>query len=321
MLSTLLLLAAGAAGLAQQATDSVLPAGDYERSLRHDGRTRYYLVHIPPEVEGPLPVVLSFHGGGGSAENHEQNVYWDALADEEGFIAVYPFGTGPFRRRLLTWNAEDCCAYAQENDVDDVGFVRALLDDLAGVANVDESRVYATGFSNGGMFAYRLAAEAADIIAAAAPVGGAALIDSIRATRSVPLMHIHSVDDPRALYDGGLGPPFPLTNRRQFFTAVDTVLAQWLDHNGCPGEPESRVRLEGAAGSFDEGITARQYVYGPCTGGAEVVFWKLTGAGHAWPGGRLHRPRWLVGRPTTIIDANREIWEFFSRFTLESGAR
>lgn len=298
----------------------VLGAGDHELSLEHGERSRSYLVHVPPRGarEGPLPVVLSFHGGGASAEGHRNHVSWEALADREGFVVVYPYGTGRFRRRLLTWNAGSCCGYAQNHEVDDVGFVRALLDDLERRLPIDESRVYATGFSNGGMFAYRLAAEAADRIAAIAPVAGVVLINSLNPSRPMPVLHIHSVDDPRALYAGGLGPPFPLTNYRVDHAAVETVLAQWLEQNQCPKEPEVADRLEGVDPSSGESQAAVKYVYRPCAAGTEIILWKLYGAGHVWPGvaPRRRRPEWLVGRSTQLFDANREIWEFFSRFWL-----
>ena len=120
---------------------------------------------------------------------------------------------GRLSGRLLTWNAGTCCAYSVINKVDDVGFVRALIDKLAEKFPIDRRRIYATGMSNGGMMAHRLAAEARDIVAAVAPVAGGMVLPVIKTARAVPVLHIHSVDDPRALYTGGLGPPFPLTNK------------------------------------------------------------------------------------------------------------
>ena len=124
-------------------------------------------MHLPPQAgDGqPLPLVINFHGGGGEPLGHERYSGMDDLADEEGFIAVYPAGTSRFGDRLLTWNAGGCCGYAQEESVDDVGFVRALIDDLSTVTLIDRSRIYATGLSNGAMMAYRLAAEIPDQIA------------------------------------------------------------------------------------------------------------------------------------------------------------
>jgi len=94
--------------------------------------------------------VLSFHGGGGSARGTQDYTGTDAIADREGFHRRVSRGTGVLPRRLHTWNAGTCCGYARDHHVDDVGFVRALLDDLARRTPIDQRRVYATGLSNAG---------------------------------------------------------------------------------------------------------------------------------------------------------------------------
>lgn len=238
----------------------------------------------------------------------------DALSDREGFLAVYPNGTGVFQGRLLTWNAGSCCGYAMQNGIDDVGFVRALLDDLAKHTTVDRTRVYATGLSNGAMMAYRLAAEAPDIVAAIAPVAGAALPSPFSPTVPIPILHIHSVDDTRALYGGGLGPPYPMTRTRVQHPAVEEVVARWANLGGCADPPEVARPLRNGAGH-----TATRIAYARCGAGKEVVLWKLTGAGHVWPGGErsyvellLGSQAKILGPATDIIDANAAMWEFFS---------
>jgi polyhydroxybutyrate depolymerase len=289
------------------------------RELQHGGRPRVYYVHLPPQAaEGaPLPVVLNFHGGGGDAPGQECYSGMDALADEEGFIVVYPNGTSRFGEQLLTWNAGGCCGYAQDESVDDVGFVRAMIEDLAALAPIDRARIYATGLSNGAMMAYRLGAEAGDLVAAIAPVAGAMKLEAFAPIRRMPILHIHSVDDPRALYDGGTGPPFPLTNRQVDHEAVESVLALWAAFDGCPSEPVLTSALSGEPGTTNEGQTAEWWVYAPCSDGVEVDLWKLTGAGHVWPGGTPDYLTTVLGPSTSIIDANREMWTFFRRFALE----
>jgi polyhydroxybutyrate depolymerase len=218
-------------------------------------------------------------------------------------------------KRLLTWNAGTCCAYSVLNNVDDVGFVRALIADLARRIPIDRSRVYATGLSNGGMMAHRLAAEAADLVTAVAPIAGGMVIPVMKSSRTVPVMHIHSVNDPRALYTGGLGPPFPLTKSQVFHPNIDQMIVRWVNHNGCSTEPTVIDRR------FDRDPrrhTATRYVYSNCSDGAEVTLWKLTGAGHVWPGGKQNYLERLLGPSTDIIDANTEMWKFFSRFSLSS---
>ena len=232
----------------------------------------------------------------------------DAAADRDGYIVVYPNGSGRLDERWLTWNAGNCCAYAQTHGVDDVGFMATLLDDLGRRAAIDPRRVYVAGHSNGGMMAHRLGEELPGRFAAIASVAGAH-VPTAGNGQAVPVLHIHSVDDPRALYGGGIGPPFPLTGLRVFHPSVDAALYAWVRRDGCGSTAAEREFRESA------GHTARHLVYGNCRDGAEVALWKLTGAGHGWPGGRPVLEA-LLGPSTRVIDANAEIWRFFSRFSL-----
>lgn len=293
--------------------------GDHRVTLQHGGRQRSYIVHAPPAArEGrPLPVVLNFHGGGGNAESQQKYSRMDALADAEGFVAVYPNGTGRMSDRLLTWNAGTCCAYSVINGVDDVGFTLALLADLETRVPADHRRVYATGLSNGAMMAWRLAVEASDRIAAIGPVAGAKVLQRGAPTRPVPVMHFHSVDDPRALYAGGLGPPFPMTNSQVFHSAVEPTIRNWAATIGCPTQASITAERAGQAGSKETGHTATRYVWAPCREGSEVVLWKFTGTGHVWPGGLQDYLSRLLGPSTALVDANLEMWRFFQRFTIE----
>lgn len=313
----------GATSPAPPTSPSTAPAapalapGDHERSLTHQERSRRYLVHGPPAARGtaPLPVLLVFHGGGGEPVSMERMCGFDPIADREGFLAVYPDGTGLFPKRLHTFNAGGCCGYAQDHDVDDVGFTVAILEDLAQVAPVDATRVYATGFSNGGMMTYRVAAALSERIAAAAPVSGAMVYaPPAPPARAVPILHIHSEDDPRALYEGGLGPPFPFTNRRVQHAAVADAIAQWVAWDGCPREPAVEAETRGVEGTREAAHRAQRFVYGPGRDGVEVVLWRLRGPGHTWPGIDGVLPERLVGPPTHMIDAAEEIWRFLRRW-------
>jgi polyhydroxybutyrate depolymerase len=195
-----------------------------------------------------------------------------------------------------------------------VGFAIALIDDLAGRVPLDRERIYATGLSNGSMMAYRLAAEAAHRIAAVAGVAGAMTLPRFAPALPVPVMHIHSVDDQRALYYGGLGPAFPLTNTRVLHEPVDASLEKWIAFDGCPARPEVLGPVSGRPDAADAAHTATRYTYMPCRDGTQVVLWKLTGAGHVWPGGVQDYLPWLLGPGTTVIDANNEMWKFFLRY-------
>lgn len=296
------------------------PPGDYTFKFKHDGRERSYIVHVPKDtLTNPWPVVLNFHGGGSSAAGQQAYSRMDETSDHEGFLAVYPNGSGLFGNRLLTWNAGTCCGYALNNKVDDVGFVQALIDDLEKHAAIDRARIYATGLSNGAMMAYRIAVKAPGLIAAIAPVAGAQIELPFRPKAPIPILHIHSVDDTRALYQGGLGPPYPLTSIRVKHPAVEELLSRWAAYDDCPPEPGIEPPIHGSGGSASH--TATRVTYGPCKDGIEVVLWKLTGAGHVWPGGAsdyldrmLGSQSKILGPPTDVIDANTQMWKFLSRY-------
>lgn len=280
----------------------------------HDGRSRNYLVHVPTAAGAgrALPVLFAFHGGGGNPGQFKRSAGIDAVAEREGFIAVYPAGTG-LGRFLLTWNAGSaCCGRALTLDVDDVGFTRVVLNDLARRLRIDRSRVYATGHSNGAGMTYRLAVEAPNLFAAVAPVAGASMGISRRGARPIPLLHIHSVDDPRALYDGGLGPPFPGTDNRVEHRAVPDELAFWTDLNGCQDEPRVESRREG--GVDGPGQSAERLVWS-CRSGSPTEHWRLRGVGHGWPGATGRPNEELVGPHTNVISAAEEVWSFVSRFS------
>lgn len=117
-----------------------------------------------------LPLVLVLHGGGGNAAYAERMTGFTDKARKEGFIVVYPEGTGRQEGQLLTWNAGHCCGYAMANRVNDVAFIDALIEKLIEDYVVDPRRIYATGMSNGGMMTHRLGIELSNRFAAIAPV-------------------------------------------------------------------------------------------------------------------------------------------------------
>jgi len=294
-----------------QTASQGLAAGDHSFAVDHGGRRRSYLVHMPRNgANRPRPVVLAFHGGGGEAQGFKGYAGLDRVADREGFIAVYPNGSGLLPRRLLTWNAGECCGYAMNQRIDDVGFAIAVLDDLARHTPIDQLRIYATGHSNGAMMAYRLGAERADRLAAIVPVAGAVSQNWVAPKRRVAVLAIHSVDDPRALYAGGLGPPFPGTSVRSSHRPAMEGLEKWSKHNLCL--PLTRVVESRAGRSGDTPQGATLIEWRNCAAGARVAHWKLTGVGHGWPGTAPRGRDEIIGTPTTLINAAEEVWRFVS---------
>jgi polyhydroxybutyrate depolymerase len=293
-----------------------LAAGNHEFTLRHDGRRRSYRVHVPDSVRTPAPVMLAFHGGGGNARGFQGYAELDRVSDREGFVVVYPNGTGPIAGRLLTWNAGDgCCGYARQNNVDDVGFAVAVVDDLASRIGVDRTRIYATGHSNGGILSHRIAAERSGFVAAIAPVAGALDLDRFSPTAGVPVLQVHSVDDPRALYAGGTGPPFPGTNSRVFHQPVQAGLDRWIAANGCGVRADTVEVRRGTRATGGTDQRAILLAWRGCRDGVEVQHWKLSGSGHGWPGD-VPPPggERIVGPQTSLLRAAEAVWRFASRF-------
>lgn len=274
-------------------------AGTHRREIRVDGRARSYIVHVPASLpEGPSAVVLVFHGGGGNAENARRMSHFDVAADRHGFVAVFPDGTGRQRDRLLTFNAGNCCGTALDNRVDDVAFTRALIEDLGRAVAIDRQRLFVTGMSNGGMLSYRLACEAADLFAAAAPVAGANNLEACLPSTPVALLAVHGTADRSVKFDGGpTDPAIRLDTHDRVDRSVDDSIRPFLDLARCT--PPPAVTRSGEA---------ERRVYA-CTGGAVEVL-AVIGGGHAWPGGE--RGSNLGDTPSRTVDATEAIWGFFA---------
>lgn len=270
--------------------------GSLDRSVTHvdfsnAGTERSYELHLPPVYDGqtPLPLVLSFHGFTSSGVGQQVSTNMDPLADEEGFIVAYPNGIAN------SWNGGACCGQAAEEDIDDVSFTRSLIADLGERGCIDERRVYATGMSNGGFLSHRLACEAADVIAAVAPVASVLGIPAAdcEPSRAIPVIHFHGTGDPLVPVEGSDTAP-----------SVADSTEGWIERNGCRGE--RRV-------TYEEGLATCETV-DDCDGDASVSLCLIEGAGHCWPG----QPCRLdgLGEPTTDIDANEVMWELFRSVAL-----
>jgi polyhydroxybutyrate depolymerase len=283
------------------------PPEDEVRMLQVDGLARSYRIHLPPQYDRaiPMPLVLAFHGGASNGDQMARFCGLSEKADEAGFICVYPNGTGHLPH-VLTWNGGNCCGYAKEHQIDDVRFVRALLEDLESVVAIDSRRVFATGMSNGAIFSYRLASELSDRIAAIAPVAGTMGTQTCRPGRPVPVVHFHGTEDDFCPFQGGRG---ARSVSRTDFYSVEHTIRTWVEANGCPTEPVVE-RIEAARNEIDLDVVVRK-TYGPGRDGAEVVLYVVERGGHTWPG--RHPRLFFLGRSTRAIAANDEIWNFFQR--------
>jgi polyhydroxybutyrate depolymerase len=250
-------------------------------TLLFDGLKRTYLVHFPPSYDGSslMPLVIALHPLYGSASSFETMTGFSTKADTENYIVVYPNGTG----NPTSWNAGGCCYPASTNNIDDVGFISALIDTLTKHYNIDSTRIYAAGFSNGSMLAYRLAAELSNRIAAIAAGSGQMTFTTINPSRGVPIIHFHALNDHAVPYIGN--PVFP---------PVDTVLANWARINHCTSTPDTIYNANG--------VLAKQWT--AIGTGADVVLYRSNTGGHAWPIGNVSE--------TDVA------WDFFKSYPMQS---
>ena len=207
---------------------------------------------------------------------------------------------------MLNWNAGTCCDKGEAAGVDDVGFMKAVLEDIAKKMPIDKNRIFAAGLSSGGMLAYRLANELSEEIAAVAIVGGSDCNQKVNPTLPVSILHFHGTDDTFVPYGGGKA-------ERDFHNvnhlAVEKGLSRWVEALGCPPGPLTTTLPDTAM----DGTRAIITRWKPGRVDSEVVLVKIEGAGHAWPGRSMPVLRDLLGRPTRQVDATEMMWEFFAK--------
>jgi len=291
--------------------DPSLGPGDHLRTVTVGDLRRRYRIHVPASYDGSrkTPVVIAFHGGGGNPDAMVRVSRLNDKSEEAGFLAVYPFGSGPDEDRGLTYNGGECCGYAMRRDIDDVGFVREMLDDLEEVTNVDSGAVFATGLSNGGIMAYRVAAELADRIAAIAPVGGPLMMETIEPSRPVAVMHFHGTADEFAPFEGGFGENSRGGRGVTDFRSVERSLRLWIRANGCDSEPVVTKLPD----TVDDGTQVTRKTWGGGRAGSEVVLIEIEGGGHTWPGVEPPAAASFLGSATRDISANDLMWDFFRK--------
>lgn len=246
-------------------------SGNKTLTMEFAGRSRSYILHVPPSYNSAKPValVMVLHGGGQSPASAERMSHMSERSDAQNFIAVYPSGTGRLAN-VPTWNAGSCCTYAMENHIDDVGFLGALIDKLERDYSVNPRQVYATGISNGGMMSYRVACELSEKIAAIAPVEGAQDIEC-KPTAPVSLLVFHGTADRLVPFNGGTT-PFQSGPRRSD-NSVANAISFWTKQDGCSPTPEHK---ESAEVHIDN--------YSGCKDGTGVALYAIQGGHHMWPG-------------------------------------
>jgi polyhydroxybutyrate depolymerase len=279
---------------------------DRDETLQSGGHERAYHVHLPPDAKTgrPRPLVLVFHGGGGTGLGAARLYGFNQLADARGFLVAYPDGIG---RRWNDGRSPTGERWLSAPPQDDVGFVSALIDHLRAEFPIDPRRMYATGMSNGGILSHRLGCELSGKIAAIAPVAGTiAMAEAPRCTPGAPVSVIewHGTEDRYVPYGGGdiLGRP-----RAGRVLSLDATAALWATLDGCPREAQ---RSNLAPADPADATRVRRSAYGPCRSGSDVAVYTIEGGGHTWPG---TAPIAILGPTTRQINATQVTWEFFER--------
>ena len=274
-------------------------AAPVSETLKTGGTLRSYWLVSPEGLDRtkPAPLLMVLHGSAGSGEDMMAVTRrgFEQLAAKEKFVLVYP---DALERR---WND-------QGGIVDDVGFLLAVVDKLVADGMVDKNRVYATGISNGGMMAQRLACEQAERIAGIATVAGGLpepLLATCKPVRPLPVLVIHGTDDPIVPWAGGAVAGFE--DFGKVLSARETA-GFWAANNRCGDggvimpEPDRDPR---------DGTRVKMEVFASCPAGAAVKLAAIEGGGHTWPGGYQYLPERFIGRTSQDVDANMLIWNFF----------
>ena len=289
---------------------AVLRGGDQNRSLRVGTAERKYILHLPPSVkrEDRMPMLIVLHGGGGSPDDMLllTRGRFNTLADGEGFVVVYPHALRSARGEPHWNDGRD----ARFSDADDVGFLSAVVEDVAGITGIDRRRVYATGYSNGAQMCMRLARELPDKIASVALVAYAMPVtfDSVQiSSRPMSVMIITGTSDPLLPWEGGETPDPTGQRLLGRILSVRGSAQRIAVFNHCslpPTETDEPVR------DPRDGTRCRMIVYRGGDRGSEVVLFEVTGGGHTWPGGSTRSRTHILGKTSRQLDACEVIWRF-----------
>ena len=268
------------------AQQTVLNSFDFE------GRTREFAIYIPVALDSnaAAPLILVLHHNGATGPGIIDYMGFDKVADTAGFLSVYPTALEDQFVSQHAWSA----GINPLNQINDVGFLSALIDSMAFWFLIDTTRIYATGHSMGGFMSHRLGCDLANRLAAIAPSAGTLpqlVHDRCSPSKPMPVMHKHGTNDGVVLWDGSEPP---------LITSVDTTIAFWVKENNCPSQPV----ITELPDLVNDGIVFETHYYGPCDNGTEVILYKGIGAPHGWQ---------AFGHD---IVTPVEVWSFFQKFDI-----
>jgi polyhydroxybutyrate depolymerase len=276
-------------------------------SICRETKLRSYTVCLPSTIDraASSPLVIMLHGGGSSSSMVLQKYDWADKAYRGKFIlalpdACLPFPEKPasFRHNPRAWNDGSGYGYAAEQNIDDTGFIGAMIEEIISSFGVDPARIFVSGFSNGASMAMRAGLELSGKIAAIGPVSGHLWLRNASPSRPVPMIYIIGGQDPVNPLGGGYS-VLPW-GKRILKPPVRETIDLWLKLNGCDHKPELKAA--------ENGVKITKY---GLSFGCELLYYEVEGLGHVWPGGVEELPRNLTGPRCDRLNATDAIWEFF----------
>lgn len=273
-------------------TDSML-------TINVNGTIREYLLHVPPSSQNGsgLPLVLFFHGAKSTPKGMDRLTGFNAVADRENFVVVYPKGID---QRWNDGRGSDAAT------ADDLGFVKALIDHLHKEIGINLDRIYATGISNGGMMSHFLACRLSDKISAIASVAGSLpedVMPNCTLSKKVPVLMIHGTDDPLISWKGGVAGKRGQAGGGPLLSVPKTI-EFWANKNGCGNKAQETKIADKAR---DRTSTVKIEF---CS---DAILYKVINGGHTWPGGNQYAPEFLIGKTSQDFNATQTIVDFFKQ--------
>jgi len=283
---------------------SSIQANTLQGSINSAGLQRTFVFHTPQGYKPNklYPLLIALHGNLGTGINMAKTTNFDAIADCEGFIVVYPDGID------RSWNDGRRVTKAAKQSVDDVQFISDLIDHFQRNFSIDACRIYSVGMSNGAKMTYRVACELPNKISAAAAVAGslpAVVLNECASSQGLKLLIMHGTDDPIAPFKGGSS---AIVGSRGVNLSIPKTVGFWAQKNNCQMLP--RMSLIGR--NPNDGTSVSVANYFGCKPGKELIVYSINGGGHTWPGGDVLLPAKLVGVTSNEISASEVIWNFFS---------
>lgn len=256
------------------------------QTLTHNNEIREYVSYIPNSYDGTfaVPLVFNFHGFGGSASEYMSYADMRVIAESDTFILIYPQGT--CSDGSSHWNP---CPIGGDNKstADDIGFVESMINEISSQYNVDMDRIYATGYSNGGMMAYGLANYKSDLIAAVASVSGSMLDCTAPTSHPMPVIHLHGTSDGVIPYNGS-----------DDYSSAQNTLDYWINANNTTTTPT-------ISSDNSTGMTIEHIVYDQGDSLVSVEHYKYLDGDHVWFSSTFQ------GQSTSEL-----IWNFLSKYDI-----